>query len=116
MLGCSNFFKGKTYMKLRLLGKIAIYTIVTLFFITPVYALEDPVGVPMGEIQYGDPNGEQGYAPGDGTNIGSDTEAYGNLQDTAAGGSDAANTTFDGSPSSYGSAEGNIGTVAEPNQ
>ncbi|HEY8098853.1 MAG TPA: hypothetical protein VIE65_22545 [Methylobacter sp.] len=101
-------------MKLRLLGKVAIYTIASLFFITPVYALEDPVGVPMGEIQYGDPNGGQGYAPGDGTNIGSDTEAYGNLQD--AGGSGAANTTFDGSPSSYGSATGNIGTVAEPNQ
>ncbi|HEY8036911.1 MAG TPA: hypothetical protein VIF37_15120 [Methylobacter sp.] len=102
-------------MKLRLLGIAAIYAIAAFFFTAPVYALEDPVGVPMGEIQYGDPNGQQGYAPGDGTNIGSDTGSYNNLQD-AAGGGNAADTTFDGSPSSYGSAEGNIGTVVEPNQ
>ena len=102
-------------MKFRLLGIAAIYTVVVLFFTTPVYAVEDPVGVPMGEIQNGDPNAEQGYAPGDGTNIGSDTDSYGSVQN-AAEGSDAADTTFDGSPSNYGSAEGNIGTVVEPNQ
>jgi hypothetical protein len=106
------FLREKHIMKFRLLGIVAICTIVAT---TPVYALEDPVGVPMGEIQNGDPNGEQGYAPGDGTNIGSDTDAYGSAQN-AAEGSNAADTSFDGSPSSFGSAGGNIGTVVEPNQ
>jgi len=35
-------------MKFRLLGIVAIYTVVALIFTTPVYAVEDPVGVPYG--------------------------------------------------------------------
>ena len=103
-------------MKLRIPGMLTVAALAVFSFAAPVFAQDAPEGVPMGDIQYGDPNAEQGYYSGQATDYGAGTDAYLNA-DNAAIDSDSAASGFDGSSyDSYDSYEGNIGTVVEPNQ
>lgn len=77
---------------------------------------EDPEGVPMGEVQNGDPDAEQHYTPGDATIAGEGTQAYGDASVSEINPEIAA-AEFDGSDPDRESdpSETNIGTVVEPN-
>jgi hypothetical protein len=80
------------------------------------YAEEDPVGVPMGEVQNGDPDAGQHYNSGDATNAAGTTNALGDAAVSEINSNTAA-SEFDGSnPDQATEPSGtNIGTVVEPN-
>ena len=89
-------------MKIRTLG-LTVAVVIAVGSSLPAFAQEDPQGVPIGEVQNGDPNAGQGYY-----GSGSDTAAYGdaaaaaveNPYSTGEGSAEWQSNTFDGSSSS----------------
>ena len=87
----------------KLTGFATILMVAVLTFTAPVLAQDAPEGVPMGEVQYGDPNAGQGYY-----GSGSDTSAYGDLDAAAVdnpyatgeGSTEWQSNTFDGTNAS----------------